>query len=497
MSTDSNLTFNLSVSTSPFPCKPTSFDAARITYETKNLNLEELEKKVKEGYAFCYNFFPTDTGILTQSDRHIDKFDYTNTLFFDFDKMPQSMTEFISSLSYKPSLAYTTYSNGTDGKYSYRLIYAFRLPICTQQDFENIYWSVANANGFKQLKYPDGTKYGLDYRKVNQQYYGGGDGTITYHSDNVYLESDFNTTISNTVNNNIIDNNLFPFKNKERKGDTSYSQMESSFINDLYSLPSKAFLDKYRDDYERVYLDALSTRLTLSPDGTHFLYPDNYMEIKHKIRKVEGKVLVEKWTDGEERRKKLYIAAKILLNNYPEMSPEQLIYCLIRERNDFYDNSDKQLRNDIIVGIAKNAFEYRDVKLKSIKHPSFKVNKEYWKEKGYNALQASRFILKEQHLQEVLNAYDFSKSVKENQEVLKELGIKAGKSYLYNLKKKYAMASDASIDEIPFKNKDKEDTTSCSQMESLYSSWVIGIIRNHRLRRNLFSNPHQHVVSNN
>ena len=481
---DKDFKFDLSVSTQAFPQKPQANVVKDIKYTTETLTIDELEQRVRDGYAFCYNFLPTDSGVLSQQDRHIDRFDYTQTVFYDFDKMPMSMEEFIETLRYKPSLAYTTYSNGTNGKYGYRLVYAFRLRISNERDFEKTYRGLAAANGFKQGTYPDGTKYGIDFRKVNQQYYGGGERTTTWKSYNTYFDKEFSSntlsitnsidkdnSVENEYNNGISDNIIN--NNTIKKDSTSCSQMESGFLEDYFSLPSKEFIDKYRGEYESVYLNSTSTELTLNSDGTYYVYPSNYKTIKHKIKWQDGKGIIVKWKDGEERRKKLYIAAKIMLNNNPDITLEQLVYCLIRERNDYYDNSDKQLHRDIILGIAKNAFIYRDIPFtKTIKHSAYRVNKEYWGERGYSARQASRFIFAERHHEEILSVYDFSKSVKENLEICKQYGIKAKKSLLYEIRKKYSETPDASTEEIPFKNKDiAVDSVPVLQQETEHSDW--------------------------
>ena len=492
---DGNFTFDLNVSTEPFPQKPQANAVKDITYTTQTITIDELEQRVVDGYAFCYNFLPTETGILTQQDRRIERFDYTNLVFYDFDKMPTPMEEFIETLAFKPSLAYTTYSNGTNGKFSYRLVYAFRLRICNEKEFEKTYWGLATANGFQSGTYPDGTTYGFDFRKVNQQYYGGGEHTITYKSDNTYFANDFFPYYqSNNTNNNI------PCKNKELKDKkdvgTSCSYLETEFKADLKKLLPSDFIDKYRWKYETNYIKSLSSEMTLSEDNSYYILPSDYKEVKHHpCRDANGKVYMKRWKDKQGRRRKLYITAKIMLCNQPDMTLEQLVYNLMRERQDFYDYSDGTLNADTLVKIAKNAFDYRDIPFtKPFKHSKYKVNKEYWQERGYNAQQASRFIYKERHLQEVASVYDFSKSVNENLEVMRSMGIKVGKSYLYEFRKKYSDTT-VSTEEIPFKDKDMEDvSTSCSYMENgeekknthiscSQLEWVRNIMRHYHLRR--------------
>ena len=126
-----------------------------------------------------------------------------------------------------------------------------------------------------------------------------------------------------------------------------------------------------------------------------------------------------------------------MLHNMPDMSLEQLVYNLVRERDEYYCNKDGQLRESVLIDIAKNAFKYRDIPIQSKNKKKYKVNKDYWAEYGIKPNEAKNVIRGKLHEEEVLAVYDFSKSVKENLENLKALGIKAGKSYLYDLVKKY------------------------------------------------------------
>lgn len=186
MLTNSDFTFNLNVSTGCYPNKKPE-KAWAVQYSTQTLTLTELETLQREGKAFCYNFKETsDSGLVTAQEKTLKGFDFTNIIFYDIDKMPYPMQEYIDKTTFKPSLAYTTISNGKEGKFGYRLLYAIQEPLQSIEDFDSIYYAIAAANGFTQRIYEDGTKYEFDYRRVNQQYYGGGRNSETFRTDIIY-----------------------------------------------------------------------------------------------------------------------------------------------------------------------------------------------------------------------------------------------------------------------------------------------------------------------
>lgn len=463
MSIADNYTFTLNVSQKAYPNKIPNNQVGKLTFTTQALTIKELENKVKEGYAFCYNF-TKQSDILTMHDKTIAGFQFTNIIFFDFDHMTIPMQEFVKGLNFKPTFAYTSYSNAPeDNDYRYRLVYAFSDAITSVQDFAKVYDGIAIANGFEKV---------VDKRVVNQYYNGSKADCETFGTEIIYALHDFDNYVSDNTYS-------FPFENKDKKDVyTSYSEMENvpeisdEFRRDLELLTYANFMDRYMPMYEETYAKSLATELILKDDASCFIYPDNYFEVYRKHYWKDGKHYIEKWMNGEGRRRKLYLTAKIMVQNVPDMTIEQLVYNLVREKADYYDNSDGQLRNDVLIGIAERAFKYRHISIKSKNRKKYKVNKELWAAYGISPNSAKNIVRKQMNEESILPLYDFSKSVKDNLESLHALGIKVGKSKLYELVKKYKedgknASSDITCD-FPFQNKEKEDVyTSYSQMESV------------------------------
>lgn len=453
--------FSINVSTGSYPTKKPE-KAWEIQYSPQIITISQLERYQKQGKSFCYNFRDvSEAGLITVHEKTLKGFDYTNVLFYDIDKMPVSMSDYIENLKYKPTLAYTTLSNGKDryegkyGIYGYRLIYAFEEPVQSIDEFDELYYAIAFANGFRQQQYDDGTKYEFDYRKVNQQYYGGGVNSETYKTDLVYSQEDFSQyveeghvlqqTISggNKKSKKKSNNNTesSPRQNNIRQAQeerTYYSEMDSPFIQDLFSLPPYDFILSYDSFYLDNYQRSLSSTLSLSSDGKFWIYPDDYQEVKRQWTKdANGKRCVRKWQIGSGRKKRMYVTAQIMKFNKPDITREGLIYNLVRERYYYYDNSDNSLNNKFLIQVADSALS-NDFKLSPCKHPKISVNKDYAQAMGMTANAAKNHIRKELKEERVMAYYDFGLSVKENLEVMKANGIKVGKSYLYNMRQKYA-----------------------------------------------------------
>ena len=479
MLADSDYTFTLNVSTGCYPNKKPE-KAWAVQYSPQRLTLSDLEELQKKGKAFCYNFKDVDeSGLVTVHEKTLKGFDYTNIVFFDIDKMPSTMEDYISHITFKPSLAYTTISNGKEGRFGYRLLYALQEPLQSIEEFDTIYYAIAAANGFKQRVYEDGTKYEFDYRRVNQQYYGGGLKSETYRTDLIYSTSDFSSFIND---GQVLREQISPSKKKtakkketvpneiiigkQEKEQAYYVELENPFYSDLFSMPPKDFLLKYDREGIGLYIATLASELTLSEDGKYWLYPEDYQEVKRNWGdKRDGKRGIIKWQIGSGRKKRLYITAQIMKHNVPDITKEELIYCLVRERYYYYINTDNNLNNKVLIQIADSALSH-DYTLSPCKHPSFSINKEYWLSNNVSSSAAKNIVQKELKEAQVLSLYDFDLSVKENMKILQEYGIKVGKSYLYALRKKYTDGKGR----IPFQNnigKAQEEQAYGFEMESV------------------------------
>lgn len=412
MLTNSDYTFTLSVSTGNYACKPSKEEMHKIAFVPFQLTVETALQCANQGKAFCYTFkSKNNDGYLPIKQKKVENFVSTSTVIYDFDDMEVNMTDYISQIPFKPSFAYPTYSDGKNGLSRFRLAYVFDKDIQGEENFDEIYHAIANANQFIKETKEHG---GWDVRNVAQMYYGTTSTAKTYKSDYIYNVSDFAQFVIPVTKEE-------KFKNRQSKNlnTSKYKDIDKTFLDDFNNLPYDDFFKKYFDTFHHNYMDSLESTLTLSPNEMWYEFPDDYLAV---MRKRSGKYTL-KWDIGQDRKKKLYITAQMMLHNLPDISLENLIYNLTLERRYYYNNSDNKIDNQVLVQTAMNAFYY-DMNLNPSQHGKFKVNKGYWNEQGIGVRQAVGYIRRERRLQELLPYIDSTMSLSQNHKILTDNGIK-------------------------------------------------------------------------
>ena len=332
MSADYEFTFSLSVSQQGFATKPTNEQVPKIVFEPRLLTTDLALQCALEGRAFCYSFTTTNQeGKITLSDKTAANFQATSTIIYDFDDMDISMEDYIESLPFKPSFAYPTYSNGKNGFSRFRLAYVFDDAITSVGAFDALYHAIAHANGF--VKEQKGQHGGWDVRNVAQLYYGTSSTAATYNGKVIYSLDDFKPYVTTTTEQKAT------VSDRTEPGYSKYeSSIDSEFLYDFLHLSEKALFTKYRDAFHQNYFLSLSTPLILDDSGMFYRYPDDYVCVRHKCK---GKYTL-RWEVNEDRKKKMFITAQIMMFNLPSMSIENLLYNLGIERQWYYDNSDNK-----------------------------------------------------------------------------------------------------------------------------------------------------------
>ena len=409
-----NQSFNLSVSTRCFTDKEQAkASCGSIKFATMELTPDLFLSLAGSGYAFTYNFLG--------NRRKPELFLNTPVIIYDIDKCSIPMEEYISGLAIKPSLGYTSYSNGMDGKHSFRLVYVFDSLIESEQSFNALYYGIARENGLGKE---------FDKRRINQLYFGSNKdlpGYQEYNSHLVYSLDDFDFQDESDVSPVITSN-------------TTASYDVDFEMNDTF----KDGDDNYYNNYE----ESLETPLVQSTSGTHYTYPVEYYSVPIRIITKGGRRVIKRWTDGEHRRKKLYISALIMLKNKPELTPDNLQFNLQQLIRHYYDNRTDTITQDEIKGIVRRAYRNKDTfHLAPSKHKSrFKVNKQFCQDWNISARQAVPMIIKERNM-EIMEFYDWTTSVSENLETLKkETGLVISRSTLYRYVKEICPQPKRDID---------------------------------------------------
>ena len=130
---DEAFCFNISISDRCYDHKPTPEDYKAMTFHVENINADELLDRIREGYSICHVF--------KDNRRKKDKFMYTNAVFIDVDDSTVSMEELVNDCDLKPTIAYTTFSDGRNGLHRFRIIYVFGESIKSEEEYKCLYFN--------------------------------------------------------------------------------------------------------------------------------------------------------------------------------------------------------------------------------------------------------------------------------------------------------------------------------------------------------------------
>ena len=177
----------------------------------------------------------------------------------------------------------------------------------------------------------------------------------------------------------------------------------------------KEILEKY--DYPNIE----HTPIEYDDSLLMITYPENYYEIRRPSYKTKGGY-TKKIKDGEERRKKLYLNGIVRRKINPDISFDNLLYNLVYEFYYYYINDGNKIDKKILYQIAKNVME-ADIREGDLGKPIKKsfANPLYCQKHNLTKREVSD--LSKNKKQYIGEFYDFTKTDKENIEIMKEYGL--------------------------------------------------------------------------
>lgn len=414
-----------------------------VEYQRQSITVEEFARLIKEGHCFCHSFKTKGT-LFGLSEKKDTNFLSADMVFVDIDDSDIVMNDFVGRLSKKPTLYYTTPNNHTEKsnyKYRFRLCYLFSLPIYTVETYHSLYDGIAESikKDIQEVEIKDNCG-----RTPSQQFSGNAKAECElYVTDNVFSHSDFPFLNNNALFSSSLSISNGKLLKSAKKDNDAVIEVEDlviadrGFISDVNSLSPYDLIDKYRTKYryfthtELHYQDGYA----LIPSDYQEIFRQTYMDsfIKDNGDEIKFSV-VKKLRDGDNRRKKLYIAGLIMKKILPSITFEHLLYNLICERTYYYDNSDRVLSNKVLANIARNVVNtpLEKIQLQSKrKKRKFCVDKSYCAMLGISPNAMKNKVRKMLKDEEIGNAYDCSLSIAENLAAFKEMDISVGKSKLY------------------------------------------------------------------
>lgn len=420
--------FWVSLSTQKFDHKPNrDTEVAKLKFSRIYTDVEGFAEGIGKGYCYTPIFANATFSMAEKTDRN---FIYSSFISIDIDHANSDMNTMVDGLEYKPTIAYTSCSDGVDGKYSYRLIYCFQDKIESNQEYSNYVYTLLEAN---KISIDEIDKRSL---KASQYYNGNGCDNIKLNITNIiYNKNDFKDYYKEyNINNNesiILNNNTHThtiicfndtFENKE-------------FENDFWNMKMEDVLSKYLDVYPNIEHTPLPN---VDEDTPCIIFPKDYVEIRRYWKKSNGGRAI-KIKDGNGRRKKLYINGVIRRLINPNITFDNLLFNLLYELCHYISNFDAEniIDKKEIFLIARSVMKADITKYERLKGTDrrFLVNPKYCEKYGLNKKQVRNVAMKIIRSQGIGELYDFSKTDKENLEVMKENGLKVSLATLKRWRK--------------------------------------------------------------
>lgn len=440
--------FPISISVEKFAQKPTNEQWRSMKYELTYLDINELADKIKLGYNFCHYYKNTDDIIFGNREKRTDNFKETFIVCFDIDKSEITYKDFYQNITYKPSFSYTTPSNITGEDNRYRLIYQFSQPVVSN-DFYKILFDGIIDNIRRDI--PNFELVDKSCRNVTQQMGGNALPHIEYFLNNIiYQFSDFTDNISsNSAGRD------FPKLSSGRGGEryadavgkpkekevecTEFTDQE--FKNDFFNITDFTSYISFREKYINKYPIIDQTPYPIADDDTPLIkLPDDFTAIKRDWLRV-----ADEKRDGDvfhspkrvkirkgRRHRILFTNAMLRRKILPDITFEHLLFCLVYERQEFIDNTDKAITNMELYKICKNAFNAKEITIK-IKKDKRKhiVNESFCEKYGYSKQQIAAMARESKTTNILEKEYQPHLSVKENLQFLSDKGYSIGKSTVY------------------------------------------------------------------
>ena len=397
--------YKITFSEKNYQTKPTPQECKQMKFKEENLTKEEIIEKLRNGYTYCYNLLDN------QKIQSKQNFKNTHCIYIDFDDSPIDITTFHQNINPKPTYTYTTFSNTP---HRYRALYLFNQTINNQTERHQIYQTIINQyqqtfgnNFINKIDIPTSSSpykiiYGTNQKQSNYKEY------ITNNTYNkqTFLSNQQLSQTNNNIKNKYDYNQLETIKNK---------QQQEEIIKDIKNktLTTKQIIIKYSSQYQ--YLT--NNKHKYQTNNGIITVDENYCEIQ---RTYEGYKKIKKIQKGN-RDNMLYITALYFIKIIgQQITLGHLCYCLLNEITHFYDNSDGELTPTYILKKAKQALKNKNnIQLKQNKKQHVIDKSRLQPSKSPQKALAETIINKK--IQETLQYYDFSQSIRKNEKTLNQL----------------------------------------------------------------------------
>ena len=139
------MNINISISKESYKTKPSNKEIAKMQFTSTNISIEVFAELIKNGYNFTHQFNTTNP-TFSIKEKTKENFNQTQIVCLDIDNGNKPFNEFISKLTYQPTISYTSPSYDVlNQKYKFRLVYVFNDLITNPNEYESLYWCLVNT----------------------------------------------------------------------------------------------------------------------------------------------------------------------------------------------------------------------------------------------------------------------------------------------------------------------------------------------------------------
>ena len=444
------------------------------------------------GYTFCgvfSDFPPNDPvnkktyvrkdGYFTLTGKSGDFFSYSYCIGVDIDETQyQSVKQFVDKLHLKPTFWYTSYSHlqyeastGMPKGLRFRLMYVFDQKIqneyffryCSYKIHQMVEYStnesIHDTCGLSCAQYFNGTNIfdktlEVDYDCTNIMYSLSDinitiEEFISFLDENCKLQSPDHTQkkeiqhLKCSIMSQIQDNKTTTTKDTvilsawdisvHSDSKTENIHFNNFLVKDAENLEWSKFHHKYKHHYEYVFRTEREDWSSITDSlGNIILFQycdeDEYLELKWIPKRLK---------DRQHRKRTLFHRGWLRRIIKPNITPDELLYNLLFDREHFFDNSDNELNVNRLQHIVRHCYKYDIEDYKTQNKKIFQDTIDRCSKKQVILHWTSKKIIRANSLLKELRwkfldeAYNKTLSVSENLQILNDSDFLISRTALY------------------------------------------------------------------
>lgn len=406
-----------------------------LRFREQTVTVDEIVDLIGDGYAFCATFDLNNgelmwkkqedgskkcicpvlkDGYMSMTVKRDEFFKGSQIVSIDIDDTQYTNVEdYIAQLTFIPTFAYTSYSDSPE-KRKFRLCYVLDKPLNSIEEYKEVANTI-HYTAEQDTKEPISDKCG----EKASQYFNGTNrsaGAELYKYYVVYDRADF------------------PTIEQEQEDEDKYAKVKCEFDKDtvkaMETQTYQKFMHRNSLKYQYFYQSEIDWK-----DGEKWRAVDSsFVSLCYRWR---GTGEIEKYKDGEHRRRKLKTYACLRRLIKPSTTPTELLFNLYIDRERFFDNSDAAISIEVLKSKVNAAFSMSVEEIKQRYSVVLEKNRrKIVLNMGYlckldNIHTIINEAKKEVNYAAIDEFYNAKLSVMDNLKVLQDNGVKVGRATLY------------------------------------------------------------------